>query len=762
MKPILFYILQVVAASGLLYCYYHFVLRNKKFHRYNRFYLLMTLLVSSFIPFLNIPIYFSDETSSSSAFFKTLQVVSSPYVEVEGATAAKQVVSPSSGFLNWNDILFVLYFLVALVLALRVLFSFRKIKFIIKKYTVEQFDNINFVNTDEPGTPFSFFRWLFWNRKIELNSEKGEQIFRHELFHIQQKHSWDVIFMEIICTIFWINPFFHLIKKELKAIHEFLADEFAIKENNNWQYAELLLMQAFNTNNSLINPFFHNQIKRRIAMITLSKKPRYQYVRKVMMLPLAVLILSLFAFNYTEKNSGMRQNQNTLYTIEVFNDTIPKVDSARWFKYLPPPPVKKSPSEAELKSWQNAKIYAIWIDGKRINNTDLKKYQPGDFGSFYVSKLTRDAINYGKHENEVCLFTLRYYNENIAGPNTWLRLLITEASKTDTSKSSTRLLVLNHRPMPGLTIKALENLVPPEHISIITILKVKDAIDKYGDQAKNGAIEISTEYKVGDVTVKEVILEPGQEIVKPGDPDNKIFSKVEIEPAFPGGNNVWARFWQRNLDVKAIEKTGCPNGTYTVVVQFIVHHDGHISDVKALTNHGYGMEEQAIRLIAKGPNWLPGIQNGRNVTAYKKQPITFVIRAGTKNEPLSSNNFDPSAINVDDPEFKRKWREMILEIKAIAWKEGKAAYVYKGRTYVFGRITNPDPTIASFTEQNGTDHVFLLNDDLINSVDELNSLIKRSDVKKLGFIKPEEALKRFNRKDAIVFIETPDEIITKN
>src|SRR6187402_3357634 len=95
---------------------------------------------------------------------------------------------------------------------------------------------------------FSFFRWLFWNRKIELHSEKGEQIFRHELFHIQQKHSWDIIFMELISIFFWINPFFHLIKKELKAIHEFLADEFAVKGNRNWQYAELLLMQVLNTN----------------------------------------------------------------------------------------------------------------------------------------------------------------------------------------------------------------------------------------------------------------------------------------------------------------------------------------------------------------------------------------------------------------------------------------------------------------------------------------------------------------------------------
>ena len=92
---------------------------------------------------------------------------------------------------------------------------------------VERIDHIYFINTEEPGTPFSFFKWLFWNNKIELNSEEGQQIFRHELFHIEQKHSWDIIFMEMISIVFWINPFFYLIKKEIKTIHEFFADEFA-------------------------------------------------------------------------------------------------------------------------------------------------------------------------------------------------------------------------------------------------------------------------------------------------------------------------------------------------------------------------------------------------------------------------------------------------------------------------------------------------------------------------------------------------------
>ena len=72
-------------------------------------------------------------------------------------------------------------------------------------------------------------------------------------------------------------------------------------------------------------------------------------------------------------------------------------------------------------------------------------------------------------------------------------------------------------------------------------------------------------------------------------------------------------------------KNGCKPGEYTVVIQFIVEKDGSVSDVRALTNHAFGMEEEAVRVIKKEPYWVPAVQNGRQVKAYRKQPITFDI-----------------------------------------------------------------------------------------------------------------------------------------
>lgn len=119
---------------------------------------------------------------------------------------------------------------------------------------------------------------------------------------------------------------------------------------------------------------------------------------------------------------------------------------------------------------------------------------------------------------------------------------------------------------------------------------------------------------------KQVVEAP-----KPNEDDNTIFTSVEIEAEFPGGLGAWSRYLHKTLNSNAPIDNGAPSGSYTIMVQFIVDKQGNISDVKALTNHGYGMEEEAIRVIRRGPSWTPAIQNGNKVNAYRKQPVTFIV-----------------------------------------------------------------------------------------------------------------------------------------
>jgi protein TonB len=114
------------------------------------------------------------------------------------------------------------------------------------------------------------------------------------------------------------------------------------------------------------------------------------------------------------------------------------------------------------------------------------------------------------------------------------------------------------------------------------------------------------------------------------DAADRVFEKVEIEAAFPGGDNAWRRYLEQTLQADVPVNRGAPAGQYTVIVQFIVNKDGIITDVKALTNHGFGMEQEVIRVIKKGPKWNPAQQDGRYVRAYRKQPVTFWIEEEKK------------------------------------------------------------------------------------------------------------------------------------
>lgn len=100
------------------------------------------------------------------------------------------------------------------------------------------------------------------------------------------------------------------------------------------------------------------------------------------------------------------------------------------------------------------------------------------------------------------------------------------------------------------------------------------------------------------------------------------FERVEIDAKFDGN---WEKFLLRNLNPQTPIDNDAPVGMYTVVIQFVVDLDGTVSDLRALTNHGYGLEQEAIRVLKKAKTWEPAIQNGRKVKAYRKQPITFQV-----------------------------------------------------------------------------------------------------------------------------------------
>ncbi len=150
------------------------------------------------------------------------------------------------------------------------------------------------------------------------------------------------------------------------------------------------------------------------------------------------------------------------------------------------------------------------------------------------------------------------------------------------------------------------------------------------EELKDVKIDIKSQEGIKDIGIMTPpqVVDQGKgvvEVKKEVEDEDKVFEKVEIDATFPGGEKEWRKYLEKKCNGQVASDNGAPPGKYKVVVQFIVNKEGKISDVKALTNFGYGMEQEAVRVIKNGPDWVAAQQNGRKVTAYRSQPITFMV-----------------------------------------------------------------------------------------------------------------------------------------
>lgn len=289
MQQLALYLIKVIACTGILLLYYKFVLRNKRFHYYNRFYLLATVTASLLLPLLNINWF--TITSSNYSAIALLNVIN-----VKGANDGAAAITQHTTT-NWQQVSVYTYSAISVLLIGLLLWRIHKIYAFKKRYKATSMGEFDFINTDLSQAPFSFLQNLFWRNDIDLNDTTGRQILQHELTHIRQKHSWDKLFMQMLLSLFWINPFYWFIQKELYMLHEFIADEKAIENNDGAAFAAMLLTSQYGKNAfSPASPFAYSPIKRRLFMLTNLTKPRYSYARRLMVLPLLATVVLLFAF----------------------------------------------------------------------------------------------------------------------------------------------------------------------------------------------------------------------------------------------------------------------------------------------------------------------------------------------------------------------------------------------------------------------------------------------------------------------------------
>ncbi|WP_290794488.1 N-acetylmuramoyl-L-alanine amidase [Flavihumibacter sp. UBA7668] len=311
MSFLLITITKMLICSGILLAYYWLFLRDHRFHQYNRYYLLSVLVLSLVLPFLQIILPIPGGGAIDRTVIRTMEVIT---VYGEGEEAG--FLAGNRSF-NWSQLLWLVYLIGISAGTVTLVKAIRSIERMRKQYEGEQLDDIQIYHTKEQGTPFSFFRSIFWNDQIELHSRAGQQIFRHELFHIRQYHSLDSLFTNLAIILCWFNPFYYLIRNELRTIHEYLADQHAAGTGEQLEYAEVLLERSIRARQfTLSHHFFQHQLKRRIHMLTNIQFKKTSYWSRLMALPL-VIGTSLFLLAFVARKSGNQLMAKKRITIVV-------------------------------------------------------------------------------------------------------------------------------------------------------------------------------------------------------------------------------------------------------------------------------------------------------------------------------------------------------------------------------------------------------------------------------------------------------------
>lgn len=334
METLILYFGKVMICSGVMFLYYQLSLKDKTFHHYNRFYLLSAILISLLLPLIRIEDF-------------TIEVSNELYLllgKIQNFNTEKNL---NNGNLYFS-IIFSALGLVSLYFLGKLIYGIFKIQQFKEQFQKESFDGINFYRTDLTEAPFSYFKNLFWKNTIMLDSDTGKQILKHEMVHIEQKHSFDRILIEVVTAVFWFNPFFHIIKKEISLIHEYLADNKAVKHSDTKAFAQMLLASHFSgTQLPAASPFLSSNLKKRLKMLQ-KPKTKFGYARRILALP--VLFTVAFAYLVNAKNQEIEQTNLSIKKAvsEIKHDTV-KEKIEKNEKSGPTDPEKSTKELAELQ-----------------------------------------------------------------------------------------------------------------------------------------------------------------------------------------------------------------------------------------------------------------------------------------------------------------------------------------------------------------------------------------------------------------------------
>lgn len=311
------YLLQVFLFQLAFLLVYEIWLKKETFFTYNRWYLLLAPILAFLLPLLKLD-FLSEALPAEN--LKNLGNINIWLPEVmigNGNTSIYESATPiaeNSGSVNWWLILYACGALLSLTL---LFFKFRKLRELSAKAEIKLEQGLRIHSIPNSDIACTFFNKIFIGDQI--SAKEKQQIMAHELVHIREKHSLDLLFFEILKVVFWFNPLVYIFQNQLATVHEYIADQTAVKISGKKEYYHQLLNTAFSTQNiSFINQFFnHSLIKKRILMLQKNNSSKLSKFKFLLVIPLMLAMLTYVACS--EDNNMKLEEQQTTLEDQIYN-----------------------------------------------------------------------------------------------------------------------------------------------------------------------------------------------------------------------------------------------------------------------------------------------------------------------------------------------------------------------------------------------------------------------------------------------------------
>ena len=295
------YIIKSILCSGILLLCYHLFLQKEKMFRFNRFYLLFSIVFSLTIPLVTIEI---PEHSTPVEIVRYIPTVNQDPVVVD----TNQLITESENHDWFQNSHIYIYCLVTSVLLLRLGKNLRTVLLNKQNKEIIRFKDYKLVLLAESVVTFTFLDYIFVSKNDYQNNLIEKEILVHELTHVKQKHSLDILFTEIVQALFWFNPLIFFYKKPIQLNHEFLADEAVLNTKANVKSYQLLLLDKilYTRQVKLTSSFNFSITKKRLAMMTRNTKFLNQIINGslagVIALSLTIVMSANIARPLTKEN----------------------------------------------------------------------------------------------------------------------------------------------------------------------------------------------------------------------------------------------------------------------------------------------------------------------------------------------------------------------------------------------------------------------------------------------------------------------------